>query len=498
MTAKSNKSISPNFLLFLLLIFMTSTLMAKLKVNTISFPGNTSTVFPNPERGWHNRYEIINDSSVSDYVNFDSEGCGDDISDRTFACALASGNTLIHSYLHLDKFQNTNILPQSFLANLSSGLAAIRQRGLKVILRPAYTWDIRPSASEALILGHIEQINAVLSANADVVMHLEVGYLGKWGEWHSGLYTDLTNRSEADVRYRIVKKILDTTPETMPIAMRYPISLKEVLELSTPAGSTPLTRIDRDRLGHHNDCFLYNESDRGTYSRDNWMGDFSTAEEKQYTFDIITSYGGNKIMGGETCQGNGRNDEAAMVVLAEMAELNFTEINVDFWSNAIDVWQNANLAADDDNPAETAFNRIARKIGYRLRLIDAAFPTEARAGGSFTLLANLSNDGFAGVVKPRPIYLVFQSDSHRYNIPLSKVDVRTWVSGPVLLSEQKLILPSGMPSGTYTLALWLPDYYPNLQSRPEYSIRFANQGIWDATNGYNVLSNSIAITGVTP
>ncbi len=492
------KLISRIFQVCLLLIIVTSTLMATPKLRTMTYPGDTLTVFMNPERGWHNRYEIINDTTVSDYVHFDSEGCGDDISDRTFACARASGNTLIHSYLHLDKFRDTDLLPQALLDNLSSGLDAIREQGLKLILRPAYSWNTYPSVPQARILGHIEQINAILSANADVVMHLETGYLGKWGEWHSGLYTDLTSRSEADVRYRIVKKILDTIPETIPVAIRYPIALKEILELPTPSGCAAFTQTDRDRLGHHNDCFLYNESDRGTYNRNTWMIDFSLAEEKQYAFDIITSYGGNKIMGGETCQGNGRNDKAASNALAEMAALNFTEINVDFWDDAIDLWKNVRLEADGIDPAETAFQRLSRKMGYRLRFIDATFPMTATAGSNFTLSANLYNDGFASVIKQRPVYLVFQSGSNRFNISLNKVDVRKWVSGPVQLSEQTVSLPEGIPSGTYTLALWLSDYYPNLKSRPDYSIRFANHGIWDATNGYNVLSDSIIITDKTP
>jgi hypothetical protein len=52
-----------------------------------------------------------------------------------------------------------------------------------------------------------------------------------------------------------------------------------------------------------------------------------------------------------------------------------------------------------------------------------------------------------------------------------------------------------MPNGTYKLALWLPDQATNLRSRPEYSVRFADQNMWDATAGYNVLSNAITISG---
>ena len=127
-------------------------------------------------------------------------------------------------------------------------------------------------------------------------------------------------------------------------------------------------------------------------------------------------------------------------------------------------------------------------------MVDATFPTSAKAGGAFTIAANLSNDGYASVIKPRPIYLVFDNGTNRYDLQLRDVDVRKWVSGEVSLSPQTATLPSEMPAGTYKLALWLPDYYPNLQARAEYSIRFANRGTWDAAKGYNVLFDSVTIT----
>ena len=47
---------------------------------------------------------------------------------------------------------------------------------------------------------------------------------------------------------------------------------------------------------------------------------------------------------------------------------------------------------------------------------------------------------------------------------------------------------------TYKLAFWLPDAAKNLQLRPEYSVRFANQDMWDSSKGYNVLSDAVVIS----
>ncbi len=463
--------------------------------STISYTADNATVFTNPERGFHNRYEIINDPSVSDYVTFNSGGCDGNFTDRTFACAKASGNTIIHSYIHLDKYTAVD-LPQALLDNLSSGLAAIRAAGLKIILRPAYVWGAIPNVTEAQTIRHIDQLDAVISANSDVVLHMETGYLGQWGEWHDGIYVDPSVQAQSDNRYRIVTEILHTLPASIPIVIRYPVYIKELMDRTTaPAGGTLLTQADKDRIGFHNDCFLYNDGDRGSYTQPTWMGTFSIAQEEQWVYDLSTSYGGNKMAGGETCDGSGHNDSAGVTVQSEMAAINFTEINVDYWSGNINIWKAANLSASGNDPAETAFVRLQRKMGYRLRLIDATFPTAATAGGNFTFSANLSNDGYSSIIKPRPIFLVLESGANRYNLQMSSVDVRKWVSGANALAQQSVTLPSNMPAGTYKLALWLPDSAAGLQSRPEYSIRLANTGTWDAAAGYNVLSNAITISG---
>lgn len=241
-----------------------------------TYTADNATAFPNPERGYHDRYEIIDDPSVNDYASASTSiaGFNPDSLDRTFARAKAAGNTLIHSYIHLDKYTDVDQLPQALLDNLASGLAAIRTAGLKVVLRPAYAWANSTSVPEARILGHIAQLNAVITANADVVDHLEAGWLGAWGEWHDSQYTDPFNRDQADTRYRVVKKILDTTPASIPVALRYPIFVKEILELPVPSGTTALTTADRDRLGFHNDCFLSDYNDMGTYDNNSWMGWF--------------------------------------------------------------------------------------------------------------------------------------------------------------------------------------------------------------------------------
>ena len=441
------------------------------------YKADFSSVFPNPERGWHNRRDI------------DGRGNNDD---RNFADVKAAGHTLLHSYLRLDDFKDIDVIPQSYLTTLQNALDTIRSQGLKIILRPTHVWGEKPNVPESRILKHIEQLNAVISKNVDVVSHLEVGYLGKWGEWHSGLYVELGNRADGDVRYRIIERILNTTPNSLPIAMRYPMHIREILEeIPVPTGSKALTQIQKDRVGQHGDCFLFDEHDRGTYARTSlWFGNQTLEQQKQYAFNMITSFGGNKIMGGETCSPKIERIEETQ---KDMAAANWSEININFWKDAIAQWKSRMLPAIGNDPEESEFQRISRKLGYRLRLINATFASSGKAGEHFSFSANLSNDGYASVIRKRPIVLVFDNGINRYNIELNNIDVRTWVSGQITLPEQSLQLPSNMELGKYKLALWLPDAHENLQQRPDYAIRLANTEMWDATKGYNLLNEIITI-----
>jgi hypothetical protein len=259
---------------------------------TATYTADLTGVFTNPERGFHNRYEIVNDPAVNDYASNTIPGFNPDMLDRTFARAHASGNTLIHSYLHLDKYQ-TSDLPPALLSNLGTGLAAIRAQGMKLVLRVAYVWDGYSAVTEPQMERHIDQLAPVIAANADVILHLETGFFGAWGEWHSSPYTASSEESQAPVRYRLVKKLLSSTPASLPVLIRYPIFNYEFAQRTTPPAGCPLpdnclmTTQDKDRLGFHDDCFLADTADIGTYDQNSWLGWFDVSvKKKQWVYDV--------------------------------------------------------------------------------------------------------------------------------------------------------------------------------------------------------------------
>lgn len=149
---------------------------------------------------------------------------------------------------------------------------------------------------------------------------------------------------------------------------------------------------------------------------------------------------------------------------------------MEFFEPAIEQWR-----------TEGCFDTIDRRLGYRLRLVEADVPPEARPGGQFVLRVQLHNDGFASFFNARPVFVVLDDGAQRYEVELESVDARHWAAGQDATFTARLELPNEAPEGRYKLALWLPDEATHLRADSSYSVRFANDAGWDADGGYNVL-----------
>ena len=75
----------------------------------------------------------------------------------------------------------------------------------------------------------------------------------------------------------------------------------------------------------------------------------------------------------------------------------------------------------------------------------------------------------------------------RLNILLEEADPRWWHPEKEIPLNATIQLPADIPEGKYTISLWLPDESDYLQDKSAFSIRFANEGVWDEQKGYNVL-----------
>jgi hypothetical protein len=387
----------------------------------------------------------------------------------------------------------TSNINTNYLTNIQTDFNRIREAGLKVIIRFAYTEEcleecvlgnVIQQPTKAQILTHITQITPLLEDNKDVILTHQAGFIGTWGEWYytgseefghantTGLTTTQWNN-----RKDVVDAMLDATPVEIPIQLRYVAAKTRMYGTTTLNDLTAHTGATNSRIGFYNDAFLNNYGDQGTYTYYNGSI-FTTVGE---TENPVGTSGHNFLinetkytpMTGET---NGLNPPRTLGdnAVLELDLANFTTLNRDYFTPN---WDNWIISGN--------YNNIVRSLGYRFQLNSSTF---TKTGTNMNVVINLTNIGYANSFKSRDAYIVFKnnSTSATYSYQIT-TDVNTWYSN-VILNQTFSI--SSLASGTYSSYIWLPDNDPTLSTRPEYSIRFSNTGTWDSLTGYNNLNQT--------
>ncbi len=384
-------------------------------------------------------------------------------------------SSLLFRYFGLKEWR-TVPLPQSALNFISEDFDAIRAAGLKVIVRFCHAAEIgEPDAPRSIILQHMEQLKPILHKHKDVIAVVQAGFIGPWGEWHSS-----TEGHETPEGRRIVlDKLFEILPSDRFVQLRTPRYKQEYLRL--PFDSTaavPLsvahTGVPIARIGHHNDCFLSDESDMGTYWRDDRL---DTTLGKPY-IQRDTRF---VPMGGETCRlspfVNCPN------AIREMSRAHWSFLNAGYHPKALQALEH-----------EGCLETIRKKLGYRIELVDAAFSAATGLGGALQVRFRFTNTGWAAPFNRRPVELALRnSRTHEvYSVALP-ADPRFWHPGDTVTIATTVGVPPGMDPGQYHVMLHLPDPAASLRARSEYALRLANVGIWEEATGFNTLRDSVLV-----
>jgi len=395
-------------------------------------------------------------------------------------------------------------ISSAYLELVEANLQALRASGLKAILRFAYTNKrFEPPFEDAdldQVIAHLDQLQGPLRDHSDVIALLEAGFIGNWGEW---FYTDhfaADPYSLADVtagdyanRGAVVSKILQVLPARM-VQLRTPHYKYQILDPPDPLPvpyapprsglPTPVGAPDAHgggavaRTGHHNDCFLGNATDAGTYGL--WL---SIADDQSYVAQE-TRY---VPMGGEVCDPGGDQTRFGCAdALAELARFHWSYLNVETGSGSQGVYDGWSVEA------EPCLAQIKRKLGYRFTLVQGTYTDQTEPGEPFTVHIVVHNDGWAAPYNARPVKLVLRhtgtGDTH--TVALDE-DPRFWMPGDTQVLDHAI--QADVPAGSYELLLYLPDADPSLAERPEYAIRLANEGIWEEDTGYNSLGHTLDV-----
>ena len=473
----------------------------------VRYRGSTED-FPNPERGFY----IPIGTAASHFIALDSADLKAEFTGlrKHGKATYAIYSTLLMREYTLDTFLNRPIT-QDFLDKVDHDLDVVQAAGIKVILRFAYInkaksgscpdiYKICPpygDAPKSVVLGHIAQLEPVLKKHVAVIAVLQEGFIGIWGEnYYTDYFGDAGNNGPGHLfdsswndRNQVLHALLQALPADRMIQVRTPqIKQKYIYGPHATVEEKPLsvsqgyTQSDMARIGYHNDCFLASVDDYGTY-----YDNGSSIQPKAEANEVLRRYFAEDSrylpVGGETCDDaySPQNDCApAGHAEEEMAAMHYSFLNTTYNNDVNNDWDSLGCIGS-----------IRRRLGYRLSLRQAGFPTRVTPGRKFSVTLDLTNAGYAMPYNPRSAFLILRNRGNGKEISLGLIkDIRTslhWV--------QELQLPAGTPHGHYELFLDLPDSYGDIASRPEYCIRLANENCWEASTGYNKLNFELTVAG---
>ena len=353
---------------------------------------------------------------------------------------------------------------------MQSDLDAARENGIKLVLRFSYT-NNQNGADAALdtILLHISQLKPVLQKNYDVILYVEAGFIGAWGEWYYSSH-HLNNTND---RRTVLFAMLDALPQNRCVLVRTPDYKRKIL-----GENNPLTINDayngsyKSRIGAHNDCFLASISDYGTYLDNDIEGD------KTY-LNLDNRF---VPQGGETCCDCGY--DGCSDALTDLNRIHWSILNKDYHPDVLNRWIN-----------EGCMEEVKRRLGYRFSLIEASISDSIKPSGIFRAGISIRNEGFASPFNPRNLEVILRnkSNNEKYRLITSE-DPRFWFSGDSVNIDITAGIPNDIPEGEYETFLFLADPEITLHDNPSYAIRLANKNTWEDSTGYNSLLHNITIS----
>jgi hypothetical protein len=442
---------------------------------------NDSTVLLNPERGAY-MYTSSTDGLLNP-TNFSSET---DVGKAApYNARLIFARTTLPTGAALSGGQLTDI---------ATSLTTARTKGVKVIIRFAYTFTSSTSdATLARIQEHAAQLKPVLEANKDVIFLVQSGFIGAFGEWADSANFNFSATGTGGLggragRRAVLDAVLAMTPKGIPIANTCMYCLMDYFP--TVVGSTnAFDGSDKSRVGFQNDCFMASANDQFQYPNAGTIAEYpdtpntaSPAQKRAYAI----AQGEYSPHGGETCAGtqqrlgctstiadnggntaNGIMNEGPRYRLSYLGRLYYQA----FW----DSWTSGGC-----------FNNVVNMMGYRFHLKSLSHADAVNRGATIVYSLSIRNVGWSRIFSARRARMVMTNGassitcfSNQYLRQLSSQATRD------TLFKFSCSIPAGATTGSWAVHVDFPDMYTTTQAN-DFKIRPANSNnggqTWDATN----------------
>ena len=512
-----------------------------IKTADISYIESTAFL-ANPGRGWHYPFEVQlpkNEGSPPPWhltdiayysnrykifqlrvnlVRFSAAGA---------EAYLANSDTQLYPIDGLEGTVDAE-LTQAALDYLEQYFITARTHKVGLIVRFGYLWpwyeidlniNVEPENFN-LILRHIEQLSEIINKYPDVIISIESGMLGQWGEQHStqlslgwcGICDRCEARNYYNCRdrligyqrsqqnfYEVIEKWLNCTRESLPdvtLSVRYPPAFVwwYNLRYKTNFAAADIHQIplslpgtDEYRIGVWNDSYLANETDWGTYTARE--GNFPNIRNE--SLEWLERQARHTYFGGEYGGTVMDLHFHRITYLEYEARLTHTTyLRGPVWMGGVlEYWRDRTYYGSDPvyygRTSELEF--IENRIGYRFVMRNSQISSAVSTGGNLNLIGVIQNVGFAPMLFSASAYVLL-------------VDGTTILEFPVILNlnsddldinisrEYNIVinLPSELESGSYDV------YLKFTSDRNGEPIALANIGMYDSV----LKANKIGIVEV--
>ena len=377
-------------------------------------------------------------------------------------------------------------LDDVFFSSLRQTFENCRKNGSMIAVRFRYDANGKKNpepASFDQVLHHIEQIkeNGLLEDYKDILAFVECGFVGAWGEMHSGKYTSV------EYKAKLLDAMLDCVPSPVPVTVRTPdifakwagISRSELKGYVSEPGSTT------QRVGMYDDGYMGSDSDLGTYSdrsgETDWLGR-----------QAVTSYFGGEFSG-DLDWAKKFGTYLPENAIPEMYKTHLSYIN----GNIFQLYKDYTFGKEYDvegvdNSAyygQTVFQFIRDHIGYRFVLRKSELSDSVEQGGVLDLSFNVENTGFANPIPDQTSYLLLEHDN-RFMMIDTPINTNQWYSGSIAENNISVKLPGTIEAGKWNVYLkTVCGGKPDMNAFDKRSVRFANEGVWNSLYGADLLGS---------
>ena len=388
---------------------------------------------------------------------------------------------------------------------------------------------------------HLEQIKPILAEYEDIIMAVDGGLFGEWGEMHS---TTFGTSPQAYVW--LMDAWLDTLPESRSLMVHGGAALSwynakngtgytfaNINEL--PAFDDPSWGKAMNRLGYFNDSYAFG-TDEKEWPPDDWGSLSEGISWPGAPFGSINGYNRGKVMamikkqnnfyGGEA-QGEATVWNTFPFVAWEAAYAQTAYLNRDYQADVHFRWQEFIYNEDNVMNASTVdpqtgidamypglvkiFDPVydgkngaeywRDRLGYRLVLREASACEWVSREGSLIFKGKIQNVGFGNIINFKNVSVILKAEDGSVYTALTDLDARDWKADPdsraantAAYRDLSFSIPTSgfgaLPAGNYGIYLKMND--PKEQSANKRCIRFANKGdIWDAELGANFIGSTI-------